>query len=249
MSLLTVHSGSAVVVALLSVLAFTPRCSALTQEQSTGPRPEQVRDVGGQTGETNKRVTSALPDAPQTNTAQVPAPVHLDFRQRVHIYRRSMTNFETVLAPAFGAAVNQARDEPPEWGQGAAGYGTRFASGYGRTLISRTIRFGVAAVDHEDPRFHPSNETGFARRAAAATFHVFVAQTDDGSRIPAFSRFAGIYGSAFLSNTWYPASRANATHALLRGTTALSATVGWNVLREFWPDIKNSLHRRHETEP
>jgi len=60
---------------------------------------------------------------------------------------------------------------------------------------------------------------------------------------------AGIYGAAFLSNAWYPASRANATHALLRGTTALSATVGWNVLREFWPDIKNSLHRRHETEP
>src|ERR1700751_1964640 len=236
MSLLTVHSGPAVVVALLSLLAFTPRCSALTQEQSTGPRPEQVRDVSGQTGETNKRVTSALPDAPQTKTTDVPAPVRLDFRQRVHIYRRSMTNFETVLAPAFGAAVNQARDEPPEWGQGAAGYGTRFASGYGRTLISRPIRFGVAAVDREDPRFHPSNETGFARRAAAATLHVFVVQTDDGSQIPAFSRFAGIYGAAFLSNAWYPESRANATHALLRGTTALSATVGWNVLREFWPD-------------
>ena len=105
MSLLTVRSGPAVVITLLSMLTFTPRCSALAQEQSTGPRPEQVRDVSSQAGETTKRITSALPDAPQTNTTQVPPSVRLDFRQRIHIYRHSMANFETVLAPAFGAAV------------------------------------------------------------------------------------------------------------------------------------------------
>jgi hypothetical protein len=110
-------------------------------------------------------------------------------------------------------------------------------------IIGRTIRFGVAALDHEDPRFEPSNETGFWPRARFATVHYFVARTDRGTRIPAFSRFAGVYGAAFISNEWYPASRANTTHALLRGTTALSAGLGWNVLKEFWPDIKNAFYR------
>ena len=233
----------AVDIALLYIFAITPCLPARAQEKSSSPAPGQVSAAT-----TSELDGTALPDAPQVGTTQVPPPARLDFRQRVRIYGHSMSNFETVLAPAFGAALTQARNDPPEWGQGAGGYGTRFASGYGRALTARTIRFGVAAIDHEDPRFQPSNETGFARRAAMATLHVFVAQTDDGSQMPALSRFAGIYGAAFIANAWYPASRANTTHALLRGTTALSATVGWNVLREFWPDIKNSLHRHKEKE-
>ena len=60
--------------------------------------------------------------------------------------------------------------------------------------------------------------------------------------MPAFSRFAGVYGAAFIANSWYPQSRANTGHALLRGSTALAAAYAWNVFREFWPDIKNAIH-------
>lgn len=243
MNLLGLRSRSTAEIALLWIIAITPCFPALAQEESSSTTPGQ-----DSTATTSDLTAPGLPDAPQVRRDQVPPPTRLDFRQRVQIYRKSMTSFETALAPAFGAAVSQARNDPPEWGQGASGYGSRFASGYGRTLTSRTIRFGVAAIDHEDPRFHPTNETGFARRAAVAVYHVFIVPRDDGSQMPALSRFAGIYGAAFLANAWYPESRANPSHALLRGTTALSATVGWNVFREFWPDIKNSLHRHKEKE-
>jgi hypothetical protein len=109
-------------------------------------------------------------------------------------------------------------------------------------LIGRTIRFGVAAIDHEDPRFHPSNETRFWRRVRSTTIHYFITRTDSGSEIPTFSRFAGTYGAAFISNAWYPPSRADTSHALLRGSSALGASLGWDILQEFWPDIKNVLH-------
>jgi hypothetical protein len=33
------------------------------------------------------------------------------------------------------------------------GYGRRLASAYGRSVIARTIAFGLAAADHEDSRF------------------------------------------------------------------------------------------------
>jgi hypothetical protein len=170
----------------------------------------------------------------------------MTIQERIHVYEHSITNFDSVLGPAFGAAVNQARNEPPEWGQGVSGFGDRFASGYGRMLIGRTIRFGVAAVDHEDPRFHYSNESGFWRRARYASIHYFAVRTDAGTTIPALSRFAGTYGASFIANEWYPESRANTSHALLRGTTALSSGLAWNVFRQFWPDIKNATHRRKE---
>jgi len=218
--------------ALLSVLVFAsweiaeaqirPSPSAAETLSSTAPAEDQD------------------PGSAESSDSVIPAR-RLSFDDRVHLYRRSITSYETVLGPLFGAAVNQARDEPPEWGQGDDAFAVRLASGYGRSIISRTIRFGVAAVDHEDPRFYPSDEKGFWHRAKTGVIHVFVARTDAGTQVPAFSRFAGIYGAAFISNTWYPASRANASHALLRGTTALSATVAWNVLKEFWPDIKEHV--------
>jgi len=183
----------------------------------------------------------APPTNPPKTSHRVILARRLTFGERLQLYRRSMTSYETVLDPLFGAAVNQARNEPPEWGQGGDAFAVRFASGYGRCIIGRTIRFAVAASDHEDPRFRPSDEKGFWRRTRTAVAYVFVARTDAGTQIPAFSRFAGTYGAAFISNAWYPASRANTSHALLRGTTAFSATVAWNVFREFWPDIKDHV--------
>lgn len=170
---------------------------------------------------------------------------HLRFEERFGLYTHALFSPDSLLSPAFGAAVGQANNEPPEWGQGASGYGTRLASGYGRLVISRTVRFGIAALDHEDPRYAPSNESGFWRRFQSASFLYVFPYTDDASRrIPAFSRFAGTYSAAFIANTWYPESRANTSHALMRGSTALAAGYAWHVFREFWPDIKNALHHR-----
>jgi len=181
-----------------------------------------------------------LPDAPRTLPLQAR---RITMPERFRIYRHSVFNSDLLFAPAFGAALAQASNEPPEWGQGASGYGTRLASGYGRLVINRTIRFGVAALDHEDPRFRYSNEAGFWRRFRYASVHYVVAHTDTGKRIPAFSRFAGTYGAAFIANEWYPESRANTAHAFMRGSTALAAGWGWNVFREFWPDIKKAIRR------
>jgi len=208
------------------------------------PLPSAPASIGAQADPT-PAANSDLPDAPR----QLPKRARrMTFGERVQAYEHSITNVDSVLGPAFGATINQARNEPPEWGQGASGFGVRFASGYGRMLIGRTIRFGVAAIDHEDPHFSRSNETGFWRRTRYATVHFFLVQTDAGTRIPAFSRFAGAYSAAFIANEWYPASRATTSHALLRGTTALSASLGWNVLREFWPDIKNAVRRHKDQE-
>src|SRR5262245_21851238 len=104
---------------------------------------------------------SGLPDAPRTLPLQAR---HITMPERLRIYRHSVFNPDSLLAPAFGAGLAQASNEPPEWGQGASGYGTRLASGYGRLVINRTIRFGVAALDREDPRFSYSNEAGLWRR-------------------------------------------------------------------------------------
>ena len=120
-------------------------------------------------------------------------------------------------------------------GTGRGGYARRFASGVGRHVIAETIRFGFAAADGEDPRYHRSDETGIWNRARHAIAETFTSETSNGTRIPAFSRFAGTYGAAFISNAWYPESRATTGYALRRGSTALGSSLGFHLFEEFFP--------------
>ena len=165
----------------------------------------------------------------------------LTFGDRFHIYGKVLVSPPTVLGPALGAAVSQWRDEPPEWRQGAQGYGRRFASGYGRNLITDTISFGMAAADGEDPRYFPSKDTGIWPRTRHAIVSTFVSSRENGDRGPAWANLAGIYGAALLSNVWYPSSRVTVPYTLERGSTALASNVAFHVLREFWPDIRKLL--------
>jgi hypothetical protein len=181
-----------------------------------------------------------------TSEATVDAPViparPLTFSERLKIYERSFIQPEGLIGPALGAGIGQWRDTPPEWGQGADAYGIRFASGFGRSVVSRTIALGVATADHEDSRFIPSSETGVWRRTRHAIVGTFVSRTPTGGSMPAFSRFAGAYGAGFIANAWEPRSQDDAGHALERGSTALLSSVGWHIFEEFWPDIRSALH-------
>ena len=228
--------------AFILIFAFFCAVAAKPQEQFI-PQLSREQSAGENDQENGQFLRDSKPDLPDAPRRLPLQTRRLTLSERFRIYQHSVVNPDSLFAPAFGAALGQASNEPPEWGQGASGYGTRLASGYGRLVINRTIRFGVAALDHEDPRFSYSNEAGFWRRFRYASIHYVAARTDSGKRIPAFSRFAGTYGAAFIANEWYPESRANTGHALMRGSTALAAGWGWNVFREFWPDIKRSLRR------
>ena len=184
-----------------------------------------------QSGETQQ----SLPDTPSVTQKKSSVPTRLTFADRSRIYGHALLRPYTVVGPAFGAGIGQWEDEPPEWGQGGQGYGRRLASGVGRSIISESIRFGVAAVDKEDPRYRRSNETGVWNRTRYVIVATFTSQTESGNRIPAYSRFAGVYGAAFISNAWYPESRATPGYALRRGSSALASSLGLHLFEEFVP--------------
>jgi hypothetical protein len=196
-------------------------------------------DSSASTGDQN----SSPAASPDDNSVASPLP--LTFGERLSIYEHSFINPENLIGPALGAGIGQARNSPHEWGQGADAYGIRFASGFGRSVISRTIALGVATADGEDSRFFPSNETGIWRRTRHAIAATFVSRTANGGRMPAYSRFVGDYAAGFIANAWEPRSQNDAGHAMERGSTALASSVGWHVFEEFWPDIRGAFHRRH----
>jgi len=233
-------------VSMVAIFLLAPAFAQQTTDGSpvarTEPPPASVvGDTDDPTPKTSSQQSqesqtpSHLPDTPSASQHSSSTASSLTFRDRARIYGSSIVRPYSVLGPAFGAGIGQWENEPPAWGQGGEGYGKRFASGMSRHLISETIRFGVAAADGEDPRYHRSTESGFWNRSRNVIVETFTSETSSGKRIPAYSRFAGLYGAAFISNSWYPDNRATAGYALRRGSTALGASLGYHFFEEFAP--------------
>jgi len=175
--------------------------------------------------------------------ARVNPPRPLTVGGKLRFYLKATYGPRPLLTMAASAGLNQWRDFPTEWGQGMEGYGRRFASRVGQRTVNNSIRFGVGAALREDPRYFPSERKGFLPRMGHALAYTFVARTDSGGRTFAVSRFAGAFGSAFISNTWHPAGVDDTNHALGRAGIALAVDAGMNVVREFWPDVKRVFRR------
>lgn len=167
----------------------------------------------------------------------------LTFGDRFDLYVKDTYGPMAVMGIGIGAALTQwTTHNPREWGQGFPGYGRRVASGFARNAISHTVALPVAYLDNEDPRRYPSNRHGIWPRVQYAVVHTFVVRNMTGGQMPAYSRVAGIYASAFAANAWYPERSADTHHALVRGSTSMASAVANQVFREFWPDIKKALH-------
>lgn len=62
------------------------------------------------------------------------------------------------------ALYTQARDEPSGWGTDIAGYGQRYASSEGITVINGNVRLGMEFLFHEDLRYYPCRGCTVKRR-------------------------------------------------------------------------------------
>jgi hypothetical protein len=139
------------------------------------------------------------------------------------------------LGAAAGSALGQLRNVPHEWGQGAEGYATRYASDFGTNLVRQSIEFGLEAGLHEDPRYFPSEEKAFKLRLKNVLLQTVVTRTDSGRETFAWARMGSAFAAGAITNAWQPPSTDTPGRALSRGCIMLGGDLGYNFLQEFVP--------------
>ena len=165
----------------------------------------------------------------------------LSRQEKFDYYVRQTFGPQDLMKRSALAGIAQWHNHPPEWEQGLAGYGRRFSSSYGQHAIKKTIQFSIGAALKEDPRYFASAENGFWRRTGHAVAHTMIVRNDHNRRVFSFGRLSGTLGGSFISRTWHPERQQTVGNALRNAGVALSAEASWNVLREFWPEIKPSI--------
>ena len=157
-----------------------------------------------------------------------------------------MVGTGALVRTAAGAALQQARNSPHEWGRSLSGFGKRAASGFGKHAINTSVEYAVAAARHEDLRYHPLREGGFGPRLRHALVSTVVTRkTTTGNSTVAAGRISGAVASGFISRLWQPASLRTAASGASSAGVALGADAGANVVREFWPEIRHPRTHRH----
>ncbi len=158
----------------------------------------------------------------------------------------------TFLASGFNAGLDQAENQDPTFGQGGAGYGKRFGANFADQASFKFFKdFVYPSIFSEDPRYYRLAHGSGGRRFLHAVEHVFLAHRDNGKRMFNFSEWLGTTSAVVLSNVYHPGNeRGFAPAAQLVGYSIIT-DVGFDVLREFWPEIsrKFRLPFRGEHEP
>ena len=171
-------------------------------------------------------------------------------KERTNDYVKTLVNPLSFAKAGFSAGLDQWSDKPPEWEQGASGYGKRFANILCQYTIQRSVTFGLASALHEDNRYFNSGKKGVWARTGYALSSGILARAEDGGRHVSISQLGGVAAGAFLSRAWQPTSHRSAGDGAVSFGITMASNMGTGVLKEFLPDlgriIRNKRNKRVE---
>ncbi len=178
-------------------------------------------------------------ELPSVTTNTVPVPPTFTYvrpteRETFRSYVFNAYGPYAIAAAGLASGFNQLSNTPPEWHQGAKGYGRRFASNYGMGIVSTTTLYGLSEALREDPLYYRCECRGvFPRFNHAVLSTVTARRGRDGHRAISVSAVLSAYaGSAVAVYGWYP-DRFGAKDVLRLGNYNLLSLIGGNVALEF----------------
>lgn len=139
-----------------------------------------------------------------------------------------------IVGVGLAAGIHQGSNSPPEWGQGAEGYGKRFASDFGIATVTTTTRYALAEVFHEDTLYYRCDCNGFFPRLKHSMISTLTSRRgNDGHRVFSVPALVAPYaGSMTAVYGWYP-NRYDYKDGFRMGNYTLLVYMGGNIAREF----------------
>lgn len=234
------------------------------EDKNKDQTPAQPSGQGKVAGTSNDRLFYTLPNFLTLQGAGQLPPMTAKDKFKVV----ALGTFDYVEYPWWGvlAAIDQANDSEPGYGQGWVGYAKR----YGATMGDSTIEnFMVGAVFpsvlHQDPRYYQSGRGGFFQRSFYAMSRIVVTRSDsDHTQFNYSEIFGSATGAAISTYSYHPGSTYVSTPTNPRLFVASDRTLKntasvWGtqvsldtvtiLVKEFWPDVHRKLSHKSQTAP
>ncbi|MBZ5491127.1 MAG: hypothetical protein LAO76_09365 [Acidobacteriia bacterium] len=175
----------------------------------------------------------------------------LDAGGKFRLFAKVAASPYTLATAGALAGWSQWQNHDPEWGQGADAYGQRFAASYADNVAKAFFnKFAYPVIFRQDPRyFRKGQNATTGQRLGHAVGNTFVGNTDSGHHMPNLSLWAGTASTVALENLYHPGNDRGFNPAAKRFGESIGVSMGFDVLREFWPDISRKLHLQKNPAP
>jgi hypothetical protein len=165
--------------------------------------------------------------------AKNPAP--LTSRQKLSLATHDTLDWTSWIGISATAGIEQAQNTYAGYGQGAAGYGKRWAAQFGDGRSSDYLSHYVfASLFHEDPRYFYQGTGTFKSRLYHAVSNAWIARGDNGKNVTNYAYILGAMGSGALSNTYYPHADRGVSLVFDNALLSAAGLVGGNIFQEFF---------------
>jgi hypothetical protein len=190
-----------------------------------------------------------IPDFENTNDTAVNKKP-LTVREKYILSLHQAFDISAHIGNAFQAALEQAGNGQPHYGQGWGAYGERFAANEGDQISGSILIYGVLpSILHEDPRYFRRGRGSFPSRFWYAINRTFVTRRDSGRNGFNTSQTLGQLMSSSVSITYYPQQDRSVGHLFENWAVNLGGNSGYNVLSEYYPDLMRSIFHRNDKPP
>jgi len=173
-----------------------------------------------------------------------PHPEPLTTKMKFHLAYKDLTHPVFFVRVAGWAGVQQARDNPDEWRQGAKGYGKRLGAGFADATTGSLITNAILpSLLHQDPRYFYQGTGTKWSRARHAMLAPFVCKGDNGATQPNYSEWGGSLIGYSISTAYYPGSSRTAAHVIENFGIDMGLHVASSLAQEFILDKFTSKHK------
>lgn len=213
-------------------------------------KPAAVFDIANYNGPFNKlvaRFTNKL-EIKTVHVSHRQHPIHprvcsLTAGEKFHLFLNDSFEPVTFLDAGWDAGWAQLANNDPSFGQGLAGFGKRYGAALTDDFSDNFFNtFFYPALFHQDPRYFRVEHGPVTGRLGHAMRHVFVTSSDSGGLMFNFSEWCGTFSAKALSNLYHPGNERGFGTVAQRTGLNIATDMGWDVMKEFWPEITRKLH-------
>jgi hypothetical protein len=246
---------------LLAVLANA--ASAIAQDKPDAPTPKtppsasQTQPLGDENpaassdpivvqDENPKRILGIIPNF-QTKNDQPVTYEPMSVKEKYVLAWHQSVDISAHFGNLFQAAIQQASNGQPHYGQGWGPFAQRFGAEEGDQVTSAFFIFGfLPHVLHEDPRYFRQGKGSVWHRIHYAATRTVVTRRDSGD--PTFNtpQVLGQLLQQSISTAYYPQQDRSASAVFQNWGTNLAYNSAYNVLKEFYPDFLRIVFHRHK---
>jgi hypothetical protein len=214
------------------------------QPGQTAPKQQTMQE---RNGGSNERVLYVLPNFLSVEEDSYKGPITAG--QKFKLVTRSSFDPAEFVWYGLLAGISQAQNSEKEYGQGAAGYGKRYGSQFGDGVIeSYMVEAIFPVVFRQDPRYFRTGRGGVWRREGNVLKRLVVTKGDNGNSQFNISEIGGAGAAAAISTySYHPSNEHDFGDVASTWGTQIAFDGLEMTFKEFWPDIRQKLHRSNAT--